>query len=60
MDHGSICCRILRGVAIVLVRIKIGGDEEEGSVLSGGSFEFACDGNFEGVGPGEDDTLGFS
>ena len=47
-------------VAVVLVRSIIGGDEGLGSVLSGGSFEDACDGNLEGVRPAENDTLSVS
>ena len=37
--------------------MRLGGDEEEGSVVSGGFFEGDSDGNLEGVGPEEGDTL---
>ena len=50
----------LIGVAIVAVRIILGGDKVAGSVLSIGYFEFACGGNLDGVRPGEGDPLGVS
>ena len=49
---------LLIGIAVVAVRSVLGGDEGSGSVLSGGSFEDARDGNIEGVRPGEGDPLG--
>ena len=48
----------LIGVAEVLVRSMLGGDEGSGSVLSGGPFEGASDGNLEGVGIVEGDPIG--
>ena len=47
----------LKGVSVVAVRIRLGGDKGSGSVLSGGSFEGDSDGNLESVGPGEVDPL---
>ena len=37
---------------------KLGGDGGSESVLLGGSFERANDGNIEGVGPEEGDSMG--
>ena len=51
---------VLIGVAVFVVRNILGGDLEAGSVLSTGSFENYCDGNLEGVSPGEVDTMGVS
>ena len=50
----------LKGVAVVSVRSRIGGDKGARSVLSCGSFESASYSNLEGVGPGEVDPLGVS
>ena len=50
----------LIGVAAVLVGIIIRDDKGSGSVLLGDSFEDDCDGNIEGVSPGEGDPLGVS
>ena len=47
-------------VSSVAVKNINGSDKGSGSVLYGGSFEDAWDGNPEGVRPGEGDTLGFS
>ena len=38
LDHESICCMILIGVAVVAVRSILGVDEGSGLVLSGVSF----------------------
>ena len=47
-------------LTVVVDRSIIGGEEGVGSVLSGGSFEGACDVNLEGVRHVEGDTLGVS
>ena len=44
------CYNILKGVAVVVVRRKIGGDEGTGPVLSGDSFGGDINGHIEGVG----------
>ena len=49
----------LKGVAVVVDRSIIWGDEGVGSVLLGGYFEGTSDGNLEGVGPGNGDPLVF-
>ena len=49
----------LKGVAVVVDRSIIWGDEGVDSVLLGGYFEGTSDGNLEGVGPGNGDPLVF-
>ena len=44
------------GVAVVAVRIIIGGDDVSGSRLSGVSFEDDSDDNIWSVGPGDGDA----
>ena len=51
---------LLKGVAVVADRIKLGCEEGAGTVLPGEHFEGASDGNLEGVGTGEGDPLGIS
>ena len=50
----------LIGVAVVVVKSILGGDDREESVLSGGYFEDSCYGNLEGIRPGYSHPLGVS
>ena len=45
MDHGRICCRILKRVYVVADIRKLGIEKGYGPFLSGGSFYGASDGN---------------
>ena len=49
---------ILKGVAVVVYRIRLGGDKGAGSVLSWVSFEGDSDDNPEGIGSVDSDPLG--
>ena len=51
---------VLKGIAVVADKSKLGVYKGAGSVLSDGSFEGASDVKFEGIGPGEGDPPGIS
>ena len=42
---------LLKGIALVVYKQKLGVGKVPGGVLTGVSFEVDCDGNIEGVGP---------
>ena len=56
----SICSRVFKGLSVVAVRSKLRVDKDAGPVVSG---VFSCgysDGNLEGLGPGEGESMGIS
>ena len=60
VDHGRIHFGIIKFVAVVLDRYKLGFEEVAGKVWPGESFEGSIDGNLEYVGPLDGDILGIS